>query len=170
MRSNRQHRFTVYDVMEAQGVFDENPANATSPEYRGPLEYPKILYHPQGKTRVTQRAEIISTPLGAERVGEIRQLINRIANSAAEEQELRAKGWHLHPSQSIAAGGGEAPPVVSATREIDLEAQIAVLQQQLDMARRAPKPEVIDPDEEVEPPPRRRERQADQTAAEARAK
>ena len=167
MRSSRQHRFTVYDVMEAQGVFDENPANSTSPDYRGPLEYPKILYHPEGKTRVTQRAEIISTPLGAERVGEIRQLINRIAHDAAEESELRAKGWHLHPSQAIAAGGGEAPPVVSATRELDLEAQIAVLQSQLDMARRAPKPVTIDPDDMEVEPPRSRSRSE---AAESRAK
>lgn len=169
MRSSRQHRFTVYDVMEAQGVFDENPANSTSPDYRGPLEYPKILYHPEGKTRVTQRAEIISTPLGAERVGEIRQLINRIAHDAAEEAELRAKGWHLHPSSAIVAGGGEAPPVVSATREMDLEAQIAILQNQLDMARRAPKPVTIDPDEmEIEAP--RSSRRGNDTAAESRAK
>lgn len=157
--------------MEAQGVFDENPANSSSPDYRGPLEYPKILYHPEGRTRVTQRAEIIATPLGAERVGEIRELITRVANDALEERDLVSKGWHLHPSAAIVAGGGEAPPVVSATREMDLEAQIAILQAQLNMARAAPKQPVLDPDElDAEPPPRRGPRGSEANQTEVRAK
>ena len=165
MRSARQHRFTVYDVMEAQGKFDDNPANSTSPDFKGPLEYPNIMYHPQGKERVIQRAEIIATPLGPKRVGELKELISRTVNDPAEELGLSEKGWHHHPSQAIAASGREAPPVVSGAREAELEGQIAALQAQLALTRNAPKAKVVDPDDVEVAPMRSRP-----PASEARAK
>jgi hypothetical protein len=134
----RAHRFTVYDVMEAQGVFDDNPANSSSPDYKGPLEYPRMLYHPEGKERVIQRAEIIATPLGPQKVGEIKELISRAVHDAAEEAEWKGKGWHDHPSAAIAASGKEAPPTVAVDRVSGLEAQIELLQKQLAEARKSP--------------------------------
>jgi hypothetical protein len=154
MRGNaRSHRFTVYDVMEAQGVFDDNPANASSPDYQGPQAYPKLFYHPEGKERVIQRAEIIATPLGPQKVGEMFELITRIANDPTEEADLRAKGWHDHPSAAIAASGKEAPPTVTITRVPELEAEIKRLQEQLAEAQKGvvAKP----PSDDDAPPPMR---------------
>src|SRR5215471_635883 len=140
MRGNaRAHRFTIYDVMEAQGILDENKANTSSPDYGGPLEYPKMFYHPRGETRVTQRAEIIATPLGPQKVGEQLELVHRIANNADEERAFRELGWHDHPSKAIAASGKEAPPTVSYSREDELRSQIEALQAQLAAAEAAVK-------------------------------
>jgi hypothetical protein len=139
----RAHRFTVFDVMEAQGVFDANPANSTSPDFKGPVQYPKMFYHPKGDTRVTQRAEVISTPLGPQRVGEMKELIHRVANDADEEHALREAGWWDHPALAIKASGGDAPPMVSRDRETELQAQIDLLMNQLaatKLATRAPLP------------------------------
>jgi hypothetical protein len=141
MRGNaRAHRFTVFDVMEAQGVFDANPANPSSPDYRGPIQYPKMFYHPKGETRITQRAEVISTPLGPQRVGEMKELIHKIAADADEEKALREEGWHEHPALAIKAGGGTVPPMVSSSREKELQVQIEQLTMQLNAVKFATKP------------------------------
>jgi hypothetical protein len=140
MANAKRTRFTIYDVMEAQGVFDDNPANASSAEYKGPKQYPKMFYHPEGRERVVQRAEIIATPMGPERVGELRQIINRVAQDADEEAALRLLGWHDHPSKAMKAAGKEAPPTVSLTREAELEEQIIRLTEELAAAREAQKP------------------------------
>jgi hypothetical protein len=153
MANARKTRFTIYDVMESQGVFENNPANACSPMYKGPQEYPKMFYHPEGRERITQRAEIISTPMGPERVGEIRELISRGAADADEEAALRELGWHDHPAKAIKASGREMPPVVHINREADLEEQIKELTRQLTEARSAPRP-APSPDEKFEPKPR----------------
>jgi hypothetical protein len=138
MRGNsRAHRFTVFDVMEAQGVFDANPANTSSPDYKGPVQYPKMFYHPEGKTRVTQRAEILSTPIGPQKVGEMTELINRIAHDPDEEAALRNAGWWDHPALAIKAAGGQAPPMVSRDRAKELEDQIEMLTKQLQHTRAA---------------------------------
>ena len=144
----RAHRFTVFDVMEAQGLFDANPANSTSPDFKGPVQFPKMFYHPEGKTRVTQKAEILSTPMGPKVVGEQSELITRLAGDPEEEEALRAAGWHDHPARAIEAGGGVAPPMVERNRERDLQKQIDALQLQLAAAQRASKPP---PKEDEEP-------------------
>ena len=140
MANARRTRFTIFDVMEAQGKFDENPANASSADYKGPQAYPKMFYHPEGKEVVIQRAEIIATPMGPERVGELKQLISRTAADADEEAALRQLGWHDHPAKAMKAAGKEMPPVVSLTREAELEEQIKRLTEELAVAREAPKP------------------------------
>ena len=124
-------RYTVYDVMEEKGVFRANPANAgaQTPDgevlYKGPVAYPKMMYHPKGDTRVTVQAEMIVTPFGPQRVGEQREIIWQIAHSADEEKELRASGWHDHPAKAIAARGDTAVPSMGPeTRINDLEAEI----------------------------------------------
>lgn len=140
MANARRTRFTIYDVMESQGVFEDNHANACSSDYKGPQEYPKMFYHPMGAERIIQRAEIIATPMGPERVGELKQIISRTAADADEEAALRELGWHDHPALAMKAAGKEMPPMVSRGREADLEEQIRKLSAELAAARNAPKP------------------------------
>ncbi len=104
----RGHRFSIYDALEKSGHFDSNPANsfardATTGEstYLGPVEFPKMLFHPDGEERITVPAEIISTPMGAKAVGEQRELQWMIVKNKAEEGAALAEGWHLHPAQAV---------------------------------------------------------------------
>ena len=153
MAHARKTRFTIYDVMEGQGVFDENPANSYSGDYRGPVQYPKMMYHPEGKERLVQRAEIIATPMELENVGEMFALISRVANDADEEAAMRELGWHDHPAKAMQAAGKEMPQMVAVNREAELEAQIKRLTEELAVARAQPKP-APDPDARFEPPKR----------------
>lgn len=127
-------RMTIYDLMDAKGVFRDNPANADSPEYvdsGGPRPYPKMLYHPKGETKVTVPAEVITTPLGPKAVGEQRELISKVVSNPAEERAARAEGWHDHPAKAIAASGREAPPMGPAGQIANLEAEIERLKAEL---------------------------------------
>jgi hypothetical protein len=140
MRGGGRNRFTVFDVLEAQGHFDSNPANISSPQYNGPIEFPKMYYHPTGKMRVIQKAEILNTPYGPQKVGEQQEIIARVVHNAEEEARVKQAGWHDHPAKSIAAGGGTAPPMTAHGRIADLERQLASLQAQLLIAKEAPPP------------------------------
>lgn len=133
-RANLQ-RFTVYDVMEARGVFRENSANADSPEY-SKSSFPKMLYHPQGLERVSKPAEVVNGPYGPKEVGEQRELVTKLARSRDEELELLAEGWHPHPALAIKAAGKPMPPMSSQQRIEDLEAKAQELEAQLEEARR----------------------------------
>lgn len=115
----KKRRFTIYDKMEEDGVFDNNPANAQSPDYRGPVEYPKMLYHPDGKTRITVPAEIIITPMGPKAVGEKRELLNLVVYTTEEELEAIENGWHLHPSQAMACNPTEFGNAYDPQAELD---------------------------------------------------
>jgi hypothetical protein len=106
----RDNRFTIYDALEKSGYFDKNPANSYARDttdgsslYKGPVSYPKMFYHPLGEEKITVPAEVISTPMGAKEVGEQRELIWQLANSAAEDKALRADGWWDHPAKAIRA-------------------------------------------------------------------
>lgn len=153
MAQARKTRFTIYDVMEGQGVFDDNPANSYSSDYRGPLQYPKMMYHPEGKERLVQRAEIIATPMGPEKVGEMYAMISRVANDADEEAAMRELGWHDHPAKAMKAAGKEMPQMVAFNREAELEAQIKRLTEELTAARMSPKPPPPE-DNKFEPKPK----------------
>lgn len=139
MRNNRMH--TIYDVLDASGFFAANPANVGSrdPEgralYKGPIAYPKMLYHPKGETRVVEpeRREPAG-PLGIVTIPARRELIHRVVNSAEEEAQLIALGWHDHPAKAIAAGGGIAPPISSVEHIKNLEDELVRLQAQLAQA------------------------------------
>ena len=117
--------FTVYHVMDQKGIFDDNPANTSSLEFSGPQEFPKMLYHPKGEFRITVPAEILTTPLGPKLVGEQKELIWRVVNSAEEEKALLAEGWHRKPEDSLAKR--EVEPVVQADPKAELEALRAEL-------------------------------------------
>lgn len=138
-RRNKETRYSIFDVLDARGVFDDNPANQQADAERDgtpfrtwPNKFPKMLYHPKGEMKVTRQAEILVTPMGPKFVNERKEMIHAIAANAAEEAALRAKGWHDHPAKALAAGGGVAPPMSAAERIDDLEAEIARLKAEKD--------------------------------------
>lgn len=135
-RGGRANRFTVFDVMEGKGVFEENPANATSARYTGPVQYPRMLFHPKGEMRITQKAEVVRlADQSVERVGEQKELLHKIVHSEEEEKEALAEGWHTHPDKSIVAGGGKA--VLPDDKIERMEAEIRKLTAERDAAQRA---------------------------------
>jgi hypothetical protein len=141
-------RFTVYDVMEARGDFRKNPANvyAQAPTgeaiFAGPVEYPKMFFHPEGKEMIIVQGEVVTTPLGPKTIGEQRALIHRICNNPDEEEQAVKEGWHRHPSQAIAAAGKEAPATGAEQTIEALKKQIEELQkkQKVLEQHRAPNP------------------------------
>ena len=134
----RKNRYTVYDAMEDRGVFDQNPANAQSNFYRGPVEYPRMLYHPKGEKRMVVREEKVPTPLGIVTVPAQYELINRTVGSLEEEEEWVQKGWHHHPGEAMAAAGENRPEAGPPIDEDAIKKQIAQLQAKLASSRRAP--------------------------------
>lgn len=153
MRARNQ--FTQYDVLEVKGYFTSNPANADSfdpvehtPLYKGPVEYPKMFYHPAGEERVLIAAEAVTNPATGEILldkkgdpimrGEQREIVWQIAHDAEEEAVLREEGWHDHPSAAIGARTGVAPPISTAKRISDLETALAKAQADLAKAKAGP--------------------------------
>lgn len=131
-------RFTIFDMMENKGVFEQNTANTTSPGYVK-ADYPKMLYHPEGKTRITfaGTSEINPYTGAARMVGQQIEIINRTVNNLAEEKEWLAKGWLTHPARAMAAAGLEAPATSSAERIAELEAQLKAGAAELALAKQS---------------------------------
>lgn len=134
--------FTIYDLMEKRGMFRGNPANRDAIDevskqsiFKGPVQYPKMLYHPKGEYRITQPGEVLATPYGPRVVGQQRELINKIVANAEEEAVLRHLGWWDHPAKAIHAGGGAAPAVTSEESIKSLEQQVKDLLAELETAR-----------------------------------
>lgn len=105
----RRTKFTIFDVMDEKGIFEDNPANPCCPKYAGPVPYPKLLYHPKGEKRLTEREEKVPTPLGVVTIPAKYELINRMVNNSEEEGEAVREGWHRHPADSLAASGTPRP-------------------------------------------------------------
>jgi hypothetical protein len=126
-------RFTVYDVLENKGFFRSNPANVGSQDgtgaslYKGPSQYPRMLFHPKGEERIIQQGEVISTPLGPKTIMQQREMIYKIVNNYPEENRLVKEGWHLHPADALRAAGKDAPETGAAQVIDDLEKKIALL-------------------------------------------
>lgn len=114
MGYNGNQTFTVFDVMERKGVFRSNPANIDSrgPQgqmiYKGPVPYPKMVYHPEGRHAIIVPATPQMTPMGPQMMGEQKELISRICEDATEYAEAKAAGWHDTPAQALAARKPEA--------------------------------------------------------------
>ena len=135
----RGKRFTIFDAMENRGVFEANPANPGSRDhegkslYNGPVELPRMVYHPEGRERITVPATPEQTPFGPKWVGEQREVIFEIVHSLDEYKRLKAAGWHDHPAKAIAAGNKlvdaasarPVPPISSIETISDLEKQLA---------------------------------------------
>jgi len=120
--------------MEAKGIFQLNPANAGAQDatgtmlYNGPVQYPKMFYHPKGEERVIVQATTIDTPYGPKQVGEQKELIHRSVNNEQEEELLRKQGWHSRPADAMRAAGKEAPATGAEGTIEDLRRQIDQLQ------------------------------------------
>jgi hypothetical protein len=141
-------RFSIYDVMEEKGVFEANPANINSRDnengslYKGPVEYPKMLYHPLAEMEVVVPGQWEQTPLGPKYLNEQQGIKFKIAKDKEEERQLRAEGWTDHPSKSIeqankvrADKGQELLPVPSMGAEVTakkLELERDAIQAKLD--------------------------------------
>lgn len=148
-------RYSVFDVMENKGVFRANPANAHARDvdgnsaYKGPVQYPKMMYHPTGETKITVPAAAEVGSLAGQYSGmylnEQREMIHRIVNDDVERDEALDAGWHLHPSHAIEAGNrlraerGEpllpVPPISSGARVGQLEDELGRLRRELDEAK-----------------------------------
>lgn len=143
-------RFTVYDVLESKGYFKKNPANLNAQDsegmslYSGPVQYPKMVYHPEGKERILQEGEVINTPLGPKLIMQQRELIWRIVANAEEEKEAVKLGWHLHPAEALRAAGKEAPETGADQVIADLKRKIAELEAQKASLEPQVKPNVLD--------------------------
>lgn len=126
----RENRFTVYDVMERKGVFRDNPANAESPLYGevGPVEYPKMMYHPEGAERVVEPAHQEQTNLGIITIPARTEMISRVVKDQKEEEVLASEGWHAHPADAVEASGKPRPATSAANLIADLEAKIRKLE------------------------------------------
>ena len=130
-------RFTVYDMLEANGHFARNPANPGAQAddgtalYAGPVEFPKMFYHPEGKRRVIVPAEVQVTPLGPKLTNEQTEIISVLVQTPADEARLRADGWHDHPAKAIGASGAEAPDMGAGEKVKSLAAQLAALRAEL---------------------------------------
>lgn len=129
-------RFTVYDVLESKGYFRKNPANLGAQDesgqalYSGPVQYPKMVYHPKGEERIIQEGEVINTPYGPKVIMQQRELIWRLVNNFEEETEALRAGWHSHPAEAIRAAGKEAPQTGADQVIADLKRRIEELQKQ----------------------------------------
>jgi len=130
------NRYTVFDVMEKRGDFRKNPANIGSQSddgeslYSGPIQYPKMLFHPQGEEEIIYQGDVINTPYGPQKIMEQRAIIHKIAHNQAEEEALIAEGWHQHPAEAMVAAGKEAPATGADRVIADLQKKIAALEAQ----------------------------------------
>lgn len=148
-------RFSIFDAMENAGVFRANSANAYAVSkdgaslYRGPVEYPKMLYFPQEIIIVPASAEV--GPLAGQYSGmslnEQRAMKDKIVNDREEEARALAEGWFQTPVEAIEALNEKlieqglptkpVPPVSSAVQVKRLENSKAELEEQLAKAQAA---------------------------------
>lgn len=105
-----KNRFSIYDAMENAEFFSSNPANpgAKSKVDQSdisvwPVQYPKMLYHPEGEERVVVPAELVLRAGQYVPLGEQRELIHKIVNDQAENDEAVGLGWHDHPAKAVRA-------------------------------------------------------------------
>jgi hypothetical protein len=132
--------------MEDRGVFEDNTANASAVShdglstYAGPVEYPKMLYHPKGEVYCITQGIMVTDrdnrPFLDENgkpryAGAVWGIKNVIVESAVQEAEYTSKGWHFTEAQALRANPEtltKAPP--KTIQELQLE-EIASLKQQL---------------------------------------
>ena len=123
--------YSVFHAMDDAGQFDNNPANPSAGPVYKKQQFPRMVWHPEGKERVTKPAEEVETKSGYKLVGEQREIIYRVANNRREYDRLLLDGWHAHPAGALRAAGHEPPPVSAAEQIDDLQSQIAALQSRL---------------------------------------
>lgn len=152
MSRGRNHFHTAFHVMEERGAFRSNPANSDAVDpvegtslYSGPIQFPKMFYHPLAETRVIVPAQAVVNPQTGEAMldrtgqpivrGEQREIVHEIAQDEAAAERLREAGWHDHPAKALLAAGLPAPATSSQQTISDLEKKLAQAQAQLASAR-----------------------------------
>lgn len=103
-----KNRFSIYDAMENAEFFSSNPANPgakskvdQSDISEWPIQYPKMLYHPEGEERVTVPAELVLRAGQYVPQNEQKELIHLVVNNQAENDAAVAEGWHDHPAKAV---------------------------------------------------------------------
>lgn len=130
-------------------------------------EYPKVMYHPEGKTKVTEPGIIVRDAQGVARigpdgtpmmVGQRVEIETIIVDNAEEEKIAKTNGWHANPETAKAFAEAkrtgepvQMPTLARPTREQELERELAEAKAQLAqltaeteakaaMAKKAPMP------------------------------
>ena len=130
-------RHTLYDVLDQKGYFDSNPANPSSLGSDGSSiyqkqEFPRLVYHPEGKRRQTVPAEVVLTPFGPKEYGQQTEVIHQEVKNAGELRRALADGWHLLPAEAMRAGGEDAPATTEEAQQIqDMSVSLADMQAEL---------------------------------------
>ena len=103
----RIKRHTIYDAMEAAGIFDANPANLFSvrPDgsqlYEGPVPFPCVVYAPVEDIIVNGSWE--DTPRGPKFLNEQKAIRHKVVNSKQAFEEAISSGWFDHPAKALKA-------------------------------------------------------------------
>ena len=147
----RGKRYSIYDYWEENGIFRQNPANIDAVDisgqsaYKGPVEFPKMFYHPKGEEEIVVPASVEQTPWGPQKMNEQRSIKTAIASNAEEALALEADGWHDHPAKAIAVWNslraeGEGlkvvPTINSSAKIASQENQIEKLKAELEMMKK----------------------------------
>jgi hypothetical protein len=148
MPRNRMNKvYSIYHSMEDRGLFETNKANVQAVSndglsiYEGPVQYPKMLYHPKGELHCISQGILVtdrdSRPVFDETgkpkyAGAVWGVKNVIVESEAQEEEMVALGWHYTEAQALRANPEthlKAPP--KTTHELQSE-EIAALKKQIE--------------------------------------
>jgi hypothetical protein len=143
--------YSIYHAMEDRGVFEQNKANAQAVNndglstYSGPVEYPKMLYHPKGEEYCVSQGIMIvdrdNRPVYDEKgnpkyAGSVFAIKNRVVDTLEEEETLKAEGWHYTEGDALRANpdkADRAPPKSKVQQQADrikeLEMQLALIGQ-----------------------------------------
>lgn len=129
--------YSIYHAMEDRGVFETNKANAQAVNndglsiYEGPVQYPKMLYHPKGEmVCITQGIMItdrdnrpVYDELGRPRhAGAVWGMRHVIVENEEQEAEYAEKGWHLTEAAAMRANPSMAEKAPPKT-QLELQAE-----------------------------------------------
>jgi hypothetical protein len=141
MPSTKIKRFTQFDAMEARGDFEANGANAASPNYAGPVEFPRLVYFAEEEVIASGSYEDVKGK-GFILLGEQKALRNRTVRDRTELADALADGWFDHPAKALKAliednkakglDDRRVAPAITAQETIDsYERRIAELEAKL---------------------------------------
>jgi hypothetical protein len=140
---SRRNIHTIYDVLENKGAFSGNPANAGAVDkdgkqlYLGPMDFPKMFYHPKAELVEINPGELVATLEGPRRVNRQTAMAHQVAYTKEDEKRLRAEGWHDHPAKALRATGQNAPATGAAEHIAELERKIRELEEERERTEEA---------------------------------
>ena len=116
MRAVQRH--TIFDIMEAKGVFRSNPANAGSVAadgtqlYKGPVPFPRMVYAAEEEIIVPGVWE--DTKQGVKLLNEQRAIKSKVVENQGEFEAALVAGWYDHPAKALGA-------IIQANRAAGIE-------------------------------------------------